>query len=164
MLRAYTDGSCLDNKNGLYCGWAFALVRGDEVLHEGSGGHPQGSNNVGEMAAVVDALQYLIDNRTRYFILEAATQIEIVSDSQYVVKGMNEWIHKWKRNGWVSHSGDAVKNESLWRKLDRLRNELESKGIEVTFKHIRGHRGDVFNERVDHLAGEAARKYKPTAQ
>jgi ribonuclease HI len=114
------------------------------------------------MAAVADGLQYLIDNRKRYFILDCATDVEIVSDSQYVVKGMNEWMAKWKRNGWLSHSGEPVKNEALWRKLDRLRDQAEALGYRISFKHIRGHRGDPFNERVDVLAGEAARKHKPT--
>ena len=162
MLSLYTDGSCIDNKNGLYCGWAFAVVRAGELLYEHAAGHLEGSNNVGELSGAIEALEHMLVHHEQYFRKGEETKIEIVSDSQYVVKGMNEWIRKWKSNGWVSHGGEAVKNEKLWRKLDRLRLDLENIGYEVSFRHVKGHRGDTFNEHVDKLAGEAARKYKPT--
>ncbi|MCL4486148.1 MAG: ribonuclease HI [Nitrospirae bacterium] len=133
----YTDGACSGNPGP--GGWGALLsCRGRE--RELSGGEPATTNNRMELMAVIAGLS----------ALKKPCRVTVHTDSQYVKNGMTSWIRGWKKNGFRTASGSPVKNEDLWRELDRL-----SQIHEVVWKWVRGHDGHVENERVDSLARKA---------
>ncbi len=134
MIEIYTDGACSGNPGP--GGWAV-LLRDGKTETELSGGEPATTNNRMELLAVIEALQSLTQ----------PVKARIYTDSQYVQKGISEWIHSWKQRGWKTAGKDPVKNEDLWRRLDTLaaKHTLE-------WHWIRGHNGHPENERVDALA------------
>jgi ribonuclease HI len=142
VVHLFTDGACSGNPGP--GGWAFILRHlssGKEM--EQSGAERETTNNKMELSAVIFGLEKL---KTR-------CQVELYTDSQYVGKGLSEWMPKWKANGWRRKEGKQFKpvaNEELWRRLDAL---LEKHS--VTFHHVRGHSGHPENERCDELAVEA---------
>jgi ribonuclease HI len=101
------------------------------------GGEAATTNNRMELTAVIRALEAL----TR------PSRVSLYTDSQYVQKGISEWIHSWKRRGWKTADKNPVKNEDLWRRLDEL-----AAGHEVEWHWVRGHSGHPENERADELA------------
>lgn len=136
MIRIWTDGSVLVNPGGPG-GWAFVAERDGIAIHSASGGEPDTTNNRMELDAVIEAVRWAasIDEL-----------VEVVSDSQYVVNGITRWVAAWKRRSW-----HKVKNVERWRELDGL---LTGK---FSFRWVRGHDGETFNEEADRLAGIAAR-------
>ncbi|GAB4384060.1 MAG: ribonuclease HI [Phycisphaerales bacterium] len=141
-VELYTDGACSGNPGP--GGWAFVLrhpASGREI--EQAGGEPQTTNNRMELRAVIEGLS----------MLSRRSVVELYSDSQYVLKGLEEWLESWKRRGWKTASKQPVKNEDLWRRLDELRSRHE-----IRFHWIRGHQGHPENERCDELAVAAARE------
>jgi ribonuclease HI len=148
-VQLFTDGACIGNPGP--GGWAFILrhpATGSEI--EGFGGLPETTNNQMELLAVIEGLKKL----TR------PTSVEIISDSQYVLKGLKEWMPNWKRNGWRRKEGKQfkpVKNVELWQELDRLMAKHQT-----AFTHVKGHAGHPENERCDQLAVQAAKGIKET--
>jgi ribonuclease HI len=146
-VQLFTDGACSGNPGP--GGWAFILrhlASGKEM--ESSGGEAQTTNNRMEMMAVIRGLE----------AFKRPTDVEIVSDSIYVLKGLSEWMPKWKLNGWQRREGGRlkpIKNEDLWRQLDAL-----AAMHRIRFTHIRGHQGHVENERCDTLAVAACQKFR----
>ncbi len=142
----YTDGACSGNPGP--GGWAFVLEHTPtRKIKEGSGGVKQTTNNRMELQAVIEGLKKL----TR------KTKVLVVSDSAYVINGITQWIHNWKRNGWkrkVRSNLEPVKNDELWKELDALTNQHS-----ITWKHVRGHSGHPQNERCDELAVEAYQQF-----
>jgi ribonuclease HI len=142
----YTDGGCSGNPGP--GGWAFVMkhpASGKEI--EQSGAERETTNNRMELLAVIHGLE----------TLKRPTHVEVFTDSVYVGKGFTEWMPKWKANGWrrrVKDGWGEVKNEDLWRQLDKLLATHQ-----VTFTHIRGHSGHPENERCDTLAVAAYQKY-----
>jgi iron complex transport system ATP-binding protein len=134
MIDIYTDGACSGNPGP--GGWG-ALLRIDGAETELSGGEPATTNNRMELLAVIEALQAFTQPVTA----------RVYTDSQYVQKGISEWIHSWKRRGWKTAGKEPVKNEDLWRRLDAL-----ASGHTIEWHWVRGHNGHVDNERVDALA------------
>ena len=134
MIEIYTDGACSGNPGP--GGWG-ALLRVSEIETELYGGEPATTNNRMELLAVIEALQSLTGP------VEAC----VYTDSQYVQKGISEWIHSWKRRGWKTASKEPVKNEDLWRRLDAL-----AAGHTIEWHWVKGHAGHPDNERVDALA------------
>jgi ribonuclease HI len=136
----YTDGACSGNPGP--GGWGAILIWGDK-RKELKGGEPSTTNNRMELMAAIQALEAL--NRP--------CKIELHTDSQYVQKGIHEWIHGWKRRGWRTAEGKPVKNEDLWKRLDaaRLRHE-------VVWRWVKGHAGHELNERADELAGQGLKE------
>jgi ribonuclease HI len=130
----FSDGACSGNPGP--GGWG-AILRCNGREKELFGFEPQTTNNRMELMAVIEALRSL----TRPVIVRVHT------DSQYVQKGMTEWIHGWKRRGWKTAGKEAVKNEDLWRILDGLAAKHE-----VEWHWVRGHAGHAENERADALA------------
>tara|TARA_B100002019_G_C21204322_1_gene565804 strand:- start:272 stop:688 length:417 start_codon:yes stop_codon:yes gene_type:complete len=130
MITVYTDGSCLKNPNGPG-GWAF-LVLGLEKRWEVSGGNPSTTNNRMELEAVIQTLEFLSNTNDN---------ISIYTDSKYVINGITEWIHNWIRKNWKN-----VKNSDLWKKLYKLNDD------KVEWKWVKGHSGNIYNDRVDKLA------------
>lgn len=146
MLDIYTDGACSGNPGP--GGWGVLLRNGDTET-ELSGGEPSTTNNRMELLAVIEALQSFTQ----------PVKARVYTDSQYVQKGISEWIHSWKQRGWKTAGKEPVKNEDLWRRLDAL---AATHALE--WHWIRGHNGHPDNERVDALARaglEQARRRQP---
>lgn len=137
LVKIWTDGSCLGNPGP--GGWAALLTYGKHE-REVVGGEPETTNNRMELMAAIQALEAL----TR------PSRVRLSSDSNYVVKGITEWIAGWKRKGWKK-----VKNRDLWERLDKAREPHE-----VSWVWVRGHAGDANNERVDQLAVAEAEKQR----
>ncbi len=135
-VELFTDGACSGNPGP--GGWAFLLrhPRSGKAV-ERSGGERETTNNRMELMAVIEGLSAL----TRRSV------VELYSDSQYVLKGLNEWMPGWKKKGWRTASKQPVKNVDLWKQLDELKN-----GHEIRFHWVKGHAGHPENERVDELA------------
>ncbi|WP_312160146.1 ribonuclease HI [Phenylobacterium sp.] len=139
----YTDGACSGNPGP--GGWGAVMLSGEHVK-EICGGEPGSTNNRMELMAAIQALE----------ALKKPCKVELHTDSTYVMKGISEWIHGWKKRGWKTADNKPVKNDDLWRRLDaaRLRHE-------VSWKWVKGHAGHELNERADALARkglEQARK------
>ena len=143
-VKLYTDGACSGNPGP--GGWAFILEHPNKKM-ESSGGEPETTNNRMELTAVVRGLE----------ALKQPCRVTLIADSQYVGKGLSEWMIKWKANGWRRREGSQfkeVKNEDLWRRLDEL-----AANHQVTFEHVAGHNGHPENERCDELAVAAYQQY-----
>jgi iron complex transport system ATP-binding protein len=134
MIDIYTDGACSGNPGP--GGWGV-LVRAGSIETELSGGELATTNNRMELLAVIKALQSF----------KQPVKARVYTDSQYVQKGISEWIHDWKRRGWKTAGKAPVKNEDLWRRLDAL-----VAGHTLEWHWVRGHNGHLENERVDALA------------
>lgn len=135
----FTDGACSGNPGP--GGWAYILkhpASGKE--RESSGGEAQTTNNRMELMAVIRGLE----------ALSRASRVELWSDSQYVLKGLKEWLEGWKAKGWRTAGKAAVKNVDLWKELDELKSRHQ-----ITFHWVRGHDNHPENERCDRLAVEA---------
>lgn len=136
MIDIYTDGACSGNPGP--GGWGV-LVRNGNVETEFCGGQPATTNNRMELLAVIEALQSLAQ----------PVRARVYTDSQYVQKGISEWILNWKQRGWKTAGQEPVKNEDLWRQLDALAAKHT-----VEWHWVRGHNGHPENERADALARE----------
>lgn len=130
----HTDGACKGNPGP--GGWGALLEYGD-VVKELFGGAPETTNNRMELTAVIEALR----------ALKRDCDVRIVTDSQYVQKGVESWMSNWKRKNWKTSAGKPVANRDLWEALDR---ELQSH--RVVWEWVRGHDGHPGNERADELA------------
>lgn len=130
----YTDGACKGNPGP--GGWG-ALLRHGPHERELFGGEADTTNNRMEMLAVIRALEALKGER----------EVILHTDSQYVCKGMAEWLPGWKRRGWLTADRKPVKNVDLWKQLDALVSQHQ-----VQWRWVRGHNGDPGNERADALA------------
>ncbi|HEX3364435.1 ribonuclease HI [Phenylobacterium sp.] len=130
----HTDGACSGNPGP--GGWGAVLHYGDKEK-ELRGGDLQTTNNRMELMAAIQALE----------ALNKPCKVELHTDSQYVMKGISEWIHAWKRRGWKTADNKPVKNDDLWKRLDeaRLRHDVD-------WRWVKGHAGHEFNERADALA------------
>ncbi|MEE8583873.1 MAG: ribonuclease HI [Acidobacteriota bacterium] len=143
----FTDGACSGNPGP--GGWACLLrhvATGKEL--EASGAEPMTTNNKMELQAVIEGLRRL----------KRKTRVHVLSDSSYVLQGITQWIHNWKRNGWRRRSQNGykpVKNVEYWQALDQLVGRHD-----VSFEHIRGHSGHPENERCDRLAVDAYQQLK----
>jgi ribonuclease HI len=139
----YSDGACLGNPGpGGYCAIVRVPGQPDRTV---SGGKARTTNNEMEMTAALEGL--------RQAIAMGGREISVVSDSEYLVKGMTSWIRNWLRNGWKTSAGQPVKNRLLWEELHEL-----TRGREVTWTWTRGHAGHAENERCDALAVAAAKQ------
>ena len=136
QVEIYTDGACKGNPGP--GGWGV-LLRSGTTVKELHGGEASTTNNRMELTAVIRALQ----------ALKRPCQVTLYLDSQYVLKGITEWLPGWKAKGWKTASKQPVKNEVLWRQLDEL---VATGGHEVDWRWVRGHNGDPGNERADALA------------
>ena len=139
----YTDGACKGNPGP--GGWAFVLQhpKSGKTL-ERFGSESDTTNNRMELLAVIEGLK----------ALTKPSQVELVSDSKYVLQGLESWMPRWKKNNWQRKErsqNKPVKNVDLWQELDRLASLHE-----LSFRYIPGHSGHHFNERCDELASSAA--------
>ena len=139
-VKIYTDGACRGNPGP--GGWAALLKFGrhEKVL---TGGEPETTNNRMEMTASIEALRALTQS----------CQVDFYTDSEYLRKGITEWMANWKRRGWKTSGKKPVKNQDLWRALDAVIQDHE-----IEWRWVRGHAGHRENERVDRLARKAIPK------
>jgi ribonuclease HI len=132
----YTDGACKGNPGP--GGWG-ALLQAGGTEKELFGGEPLTTNNRMELMAVIQALT----------ALKRPCEVNLYLDSEYVRKGITEWIHGWKAKGWRTASKQPVKNVELWQQLDVL---VHQAGHRISWHWVKGHAGDIGNERADALA------------
>jgi ribonuclease HI len=142
-VTIYTDGACKGNPGP--GGWGAILFYGDKKK-EICGGEPATTNNRMELMAAIQALE----------LLNRPCKIELHTDSQYVMKGIQEWIRGWKARGWKTADKSPVKNDDLWKRLDAARDRHD-----VDWRWVKGHAGHPLNERADALANEGLRKANP---
>ena len=133
----YTDGACKGNPGP--GGWGALLRAADGAEKELCGGELETTNNRMEMMAVIEALS----------ALKRPCHVILFVDSQYVLKGMTEWLHGWKAKGWRTAAKQPVKNVDLWQRLDALVHQSENR---IEWQWVKGHAGDPGNERADALA------------
>jgi ribonuclease HI len=141
----HTDGACSGNPGP--GGWGAVLHYGGKEK-ELSGGDLQTTNNRMELMAAIQALE----------VLTRPCKVELHTDSQYVQKGIHEWIHGWKKRGWLTADKKPVKNDDLWKRLDAARARHD-----VDWRWIKGHAGHEFNERADALARRGMEETLATA-
>ena len=139
-VQIYADGSCLKNPGP--GGWAALLVMGDKEKLV-SGGLAATTNNQMELRAATEGLKAL----TR------PCQVELYSDSQYVIKGMKEWVPNWQKNNWKTAAKKPVENQEFWKKLVAAAAQHQ-----VAWHWVKGHAGHPENERVDEAARQEAMK------
>jgi ribonuclease HI len=135
----YTDGACKRNPDGPG-GWGVVLSSGShrKELH---GGSQSTTNNRMELTAVIEALN----------ALKGPSEVELFTDSEYVRRGITEWIHNWKRRGWKTAGKQPVKNVDLWSALDDA-----ARRHRIDWRWVKGHDGNPGNERADALANLGA--------
>jgi len=136
-IEIYCDGACSGNPGP---GGYGAILKFGDTVKEISGCHPNTTNNRMEMTALIEALR----------LIKRPSRIRVTTDSNYLLKGMTEWVPVWKRNNWINSRKKPVLNRDLWERLLEL-----SKGHEIEWKWIKGHAGHKENERCDALAREA---------
>lgn len=145
-LNIYTDGACSNNQEKVNTGgWGYVCVVNEEEEKLSMGKAENTTNNKMELTAVIEALEYIKPNATNYHI------VNIHADSNYVLKGITEWIDGWKRKGWVNSKKQPVANRELWEKLDQLKSEIDNRTI-LSWVKVKGHSGDKWNELADDLA------------
>ena len=136
VITIYTDGACSGNPGP--GGWGAILMSGAH-RKELKGGASETTNNKMELFAAISALE----------ALKRSSRVALHTDSTYVMKGISEWIHNWKKRGWKTASKKPVKNVELWQRLDEARDRHD-----VSWHWVKGHAGHPENERADELARE----------
>jgi len=146
-VTIYTDGGSVPNPGT--GGWAAILISGVHEKELKGGEPPYTTNNRMELMAAISALE----------ALKKPSVVDLHTDSQYVHRGISEYIHNWKRKGWITAAKTPVKNDDLWRRLDAavMRHE-------VRWHWVRGHAGHEFNERADRLVAEAIAEIRATGR
>lgn len=145
-LTIYTDGGCTGNPGP--GGWAAVILSNGDDAVELAGGEDSTTNNRMELIAVIRALEHV----RREFGPDR--KIEVHTDSQYVQKGITTWMEGWIAKGWKTSGGTPVKNKDLWLTLKSLDDSLD-----ITWKWVRGHAGNLWNERCDQLVAAQRELY-----
>ena len=130
----YTDGACRGNPGP--GGWGVLIEYG-ELSKQLYGGDASTTNNKMELTAAIMALREI----------KEPCEVILYTDSKYVINGIEEWIHNWKKRGWIGSNKKSVKNIELWKELDELRHEHT-----IKWNWVKGHSGDPGNETADMLA------------
>jgi ribonuclease HI len=147
-IKIYTDGGCSGNPGP--GGWAYVITvaarKGSSKVdtYEESGAELYTTNNRMEVSAVIEALKKLPA------IGDKGMDVSVFTDSQYVQRGMTEWIQRWKANGWRNADKEPVKNVELWQELDNI-----AALYNIDWRWVKGHNGDPLNERCDSLVQTA---------
>ena len=140
-MEIYTDGGCHGNPGP--GAWAFIIVENNEKTAEQCGFEAATTNNRMELMAVIGALEVIKTIRKN-------ADFSVFTDSQYVLKGITQWIHSWNAKGWVTSNKKPVKNQDLWQKLDVLTAETKPKWV-----WVKGHAGNSWNELCDSMVKKA---------
>lgn len=134
VVTIYTDGACKGNPGP--GGWGALLSYGN-AAKEIWGGERETTNNRMELLAAISALE----------LLNRPSTVHLYTDSQYLRKGITEWLANWRKKGWKTASGSPVKNSDLWKRLDAARADHQ-----IEWRWVKGHSGDPGNEKADELA------------
>ena len=144
-LKIYTDGGCSGNPGP--GGWAYVIIlqtfAGASIIAQDKGGVEETTNNKMELTAVIEALRKLQT-------LDPPRNVTVYTDSQYVQKGISEWIKTWKQNAWKTSDKKPVKNQDLWIALDTLAADFS-----INWQWVKGHAGNQYNELCDKMTQEA---------
>jgi ribonuclease HI len=143
----YTDGACSGNPGP--GGWGVVVYFADGSVHEMGGAAAQSTNNRMEMQAAIAALEFLAASGQQ-------SRVPVYTDSEYVKNGITQWITGWKKKGWKTSQGKPVLNQDLWQILDQLNSP------EVEWRYVRGHTGNLGNERCDAIARTFSLGKNPT--
>jgi len=138
----YSDGSSLGNPGP--GGWGTVLKYNNRIK-EISGGNPHTTNNQMELQGAIEGIK----------LLKEPCEVELISDSKYVVQGINEWLKNWIKNDWLTAAKKPVKNQKLWQEYATI-----STIHKVTAVWVKGHAGHIENERCDELARDEAQKLR----
>jgi ribonuclease HI len=138
-IQIYTDGAAKGNPGR--AGWGAIILSGKDIFEIG-GGVKHATNNQMELTGPIEALKYLQSKMSK-----AGFDIEIFSDSKYVILGITEWIFNWQKNNWRNAAKKPVLNRELWEELYVLVKELKPK-----WTYVKGHNEDKWNERADAIA------------
>jgi len=145
MKIFYTDGACSGNPGP--GGWAVILLENQQIIRKWGGYHENTTNNRMELTAVIEALKFL----------ESGEKAEIYTDSEYVRKGVTEWMANWKKRNWKTAGKKPVKNRDLWELLDSLNHK------EINWHYVAGHSGNALNDECDRIARRFIQKKSPWA-
>lgn len=139
MWIAYTDGGAAPSNPGP-AAWGAVIIAPDKIVkhHHGFIGH--GTNQIAELTAAIEGL----------LLIPAGAKVELVSDSQYVLKGLTEWRKGWEKNGMRNSKKEIVANLELWQRLYHVADARK-----VTTRWVKGHSGNQYNEQADVLVGKA---------
>ena len=135
-IKIYTDGACRGNPGR--GGWGVFIINGQESKKI-FGGKIETTNNEMELTAAIKGLEFF----------NSPTDLDLYTDSKYVMDGINDWIHNWKKNGWKTANKKPVKRSNLWMELDKLNNFHD-----VKWYWVKGHSGDIGNDMADELANQ----------
>ncbi len=145
-ITIYTDGSSLGNPGP--GGWGALILSSSDAVELGEKSEHT-TNNQMELLSLIKAFEYLAEGGI------TDREITIYADSKYVLDGLNKWVEGWKAKGWKKADGKPVLNQALWQQLDDLRNFIATDN-KLFFEHVFGHRGEIYNERVDDIARNSA--------
>ena len=143
QVTIYTDGGAKPNPGK--GGWAALLISGDHQK-ELSGADPHTTNNRMELTAAIEALESLT----------SPCRVTLFTDSEYLKKGITEWLPVWSANGWKTAAKKPVLNQDLWQRLHEATQRHE-----IAWRWTRGHAGNSYNDRVDRLAAQARQRLRP---
>jgi len=150
-IRIYTDGGCSGNPGP--GGWAYVILsqthQESKIIAQNMGAEKNTTNNRMELTAVIEALRAL-KKMEGLPEKDKPLKASVYTDSQYVQKGISEWIHTWKRNSWKTSDKKPVKNRELWLELDSLSTDFS-----LIWEWVRGHDGNEYNEMCDRMTQEA---------
>lgn len=144
-MKIYTDGAAKGNPGK--AGWGAVFIVMNKVFEIG-GGVDHATNNQMELTAPVEALKFLFKQGL------VGDDVEIVSDSKYVILGITEWIFNWERNGWRNTKKEIVLNRAFWEELYKLTQDFSGlpNREKIKWTYVKGHNGDKYNERADEIA------------
>lgn len=147
-LEIHTDGACRSNPGR--GGYALIIVKDNKVIDIRQAYSSMTTNNIMELLAVRDAIIYCISNNV--------SQCKIYSDSQYSVNGINEWMHTWRKKGWIGSQHKPIKNLEIWRELEALWKQATQK-LNISLHYEKGHSTNVYNNLADKKANEIIDTY-----
>jgi ribonuclease HI len=153
ITEIYTDGACSKNGFGGPGGWGVVVFHTDGSIKEFGGSNPSTTNNIQELTAVIEAYKYIRDNTQ-------PEPITLYSDSSYVVKGVNEWMHSWEAKGWKKSDKKEILNLELWKDMYYLYNSIDLMELTtdldytptIFLKLVKGHSGVLGNEMANKVA------------
>ncbi|MDR0909965.1 MAG: ribonuclease HI [Spirochaetaceae bacterium] len=165
-LDIYTDGGCSGNPGP--GGWGYVIIeqagrpeaangfaaKAETCLTEKYGGEAATTNNRMELSAAIFALSDISKGEAAALVRPPLTELRVFTDSQYLQKGMTQWMSGWKAKHWRTADKSPVKNLELWLKLDALQAEFAAVGLQIQWIWVKGHAGNRWNERCDALTQE----------
>ncbi len=148
-ITIYTDGSSRGNPGP--GGFASIVVINDEKVIELGGHDKHTTNNKMELKGVIEGLKVSLNN-----IDENIKNVNVYSDSKYVLQGITTWIHNWKKNNWRTAAKKEVLNQELWMELDKVVETVSQKKVKIEWHYVKGHADNPYNNRADIIATTSA--------